>query len=110
MTSTHSDPIQEIKTAEEKAKNKIEKEKSELDKKEMELKESLNNKVTEFERDLHEKNVAKLETVLEQAKQSKKSQLADAQSGMNSLISDAQTKEADAVNLVVTTFMNHIKA
>ncbi|MBU0668326.1 hypothetical protein KJ951_00600 [Patescibacteria group bacterium] len=110
MTSTHTDQIEEIKTAEEKAKHQIEKEKHDLSAQELELKNDLDKRVKESSHNFHEKQIAKLETIKKEADQSKKQQLADSQSKNNSIVNGAKAKEDEAVSFAVSAFMNHIKS
>ena len=110
MTSQNTDQIEEIKKAEESAKNAIEQTVKDLEKRQTELKNQLNEKKESRKKELQDRAHQKLETAAQEAEQIKKAKHTEAESYKNRLISDTDSKEQDAVNHIVTNFIEYLKS
>ena len=108
-TSTSTDPIEQIKQAEEKSKEQIEKATNEFSKKLSELGEELAGKTNSYEEILRKQSIEKLENAKSEAEDHYKSQMQAIEGEKNKLIGSAKNKEADGVDLVVDKFKHHLK-
>lgn len=109
MTNQQNDPIFQIKKAEEETQMKIETREQELNEKLREFEESLVGKEIDFEKTLKEKGNAKLQIVKKEAGEVFKSNIATKESEKGKLISTAQSKKSEAINIVVTSLIDHVK-
>ncbi len=108
--TTHSDQIEEIKKAEEKAKKHIEETVENLRAEEAALQNKLAQEVENRKKELQERREQKLEIVEQEAEHIKTTKKAEAEGSKNQLISNAKSKQGEAVDYIITKFVEHIKA
>lgn len=108
MTHTN-DPISRIKKAEEDSKRKIEEAIKNFEDKLQDYAQELAKKRTEFEANLKEQGMTKLETTKKEANELFKSKLSTAESKTRKLLEEAKSKQALAVEHIKENFLEHIK-
>ncbi len=108
--TTHTDQIEEIKKTEEQAKKHISDTAAKLSGEEVQLKTKLADETEQRKKDLQERKKQKLEIVEQEAAHIINSKKAESEGHRNSLISGAQSKQGEAVDLIITRFVEHIKA
>jgi hypothetical protein len=109
MTSTTSDQIEEIKTAEQKAKKMIEEKQKELLKQQEIFKNLLTEKKDNHLNQVKKQGLTQLEKATADAERIKKDKETDTEGTINSLISKAKSKENEAYSLIEASFLNQIK-
>lgn len=107
--TTHTDQIAEIKKAEEKALDSINKTAAMLEDQKRELNLQFQKLTEEKKQSLSQKAGQKMELARQEAEQIKQNRYKEAESFKNKLISDAQVKQSEAKKFIVTAFMEHIK-
>lgn len=107
--TTQSDQIEEIIKAEQKANKHLETTEQIINEEELRLKTKLGNDIEEKKQMLQERKKQKLEIVEQEAMHIINTKKAEAEGSRNSLISKAQSQQGEAVDLIITRFVEHIK-
>jgi len=108
--TTQSDQIEEILKAENKARKHIEETISNLRKEEIQYRNALEEEIENKKQNLQERRNQKMEIFEQEAAHIIDTKKAEAEGSKNSLISAAKSKQGDGVNIIVTKFVEHIKA
>ncbi len=107
--TTQSDQIEEILKAEQKANKHLELTQQKITEEEFQLKTKMGNDIEEKKKMLLERKKQKLEITEQEAAHIINTKKAESEGGRNSLISNAQSKQGEAVDLIITRFVEHIK-
>ena len=110
MTIQTNDPISEIQKAEGSAEKKLEDATKNFDEQLLKFDKELAEKREEFEKGLKEQGNKKLETVKNEAGELFKSKMATSEKEKNDLSLSATEKQDKAVDAIVESFLDHIKA
>lgn len=110
MTSTTTDHIEEIKNAEQKAKQLIEEKSDETQKQETNFKKLLKDRRDHELTEVKKKGISQLEAAKEAAEKIKQSKLSETEGRVSSLTNQAQSKEKEALNFIEAAFIEKIKA
>jgi len=108
--TTHTDQIEEIKKAEEKAKKHLEDANSRALEDENEVKAKLATEIETRKTELQERKQQKLEIVTQEGEHIKTSKKTESEGHKNQLLSNAQSKQGEAIDYIITKFVEYIKA
>jgi vacuolar-type H+-ATPase subunit H len=107
--TNQNDPISEIKKAELATTQKIDQTKKDQEDELRKYEEELEESVSTFESNLKEKGMEKLNTVKQEASEIFKSKMATSESEKNKIISEAETKEQEAKQEIISYFLSYVK-
>lgn len=107
--TTQSDQIEEILKAEQKANKHLESTRQKLNEEELQLKTKMANDIEEKKKMLMERKKQQIEIVEQEATHIINTKKTESEGEINSLISKARSKQGEAVNLIITRFVEHIK-